>query len=866
MSFLMPDQGVNAAAVNIVTKSGGNRFHGEAFEFLRNGDMDASCFFALGPEDLKQNQFGFALGGPVWKDRLWFHGFYEGLRKISAFTSAGYSPTTAMFGGNFASTGRVIYDPNTYDADTGSRQPFPADIIPAARVNSAALGFSKYYLPGSSLTSIPSNVFGNPRNTWNDDQSGLRLDMALSTRHQLSFQVFRQNSPVDQPGLYPFSGVLYANESELAMLQHTWTLSPKLVNSLRVAFVRSIATGGNEAQLLGSVPKSIGIVNTIGGSGIGKIDLQGYSSFGESNADVGNRDNTWHLGEEFSYARGQHNFKFGADLNYRRGWDLNANSNALGDLKFQPTFTAQLVGNTQGQLVPQANTGDSWADFLLGIPASGSVGGLPAVQYRATQFLPFFQDTWSFTRNLTLNYGLSWYQETPPDPQGWARSVVHSFDANTGLLTYAALRQVTPQVASTDRNNFAPRLGLAWKPEHLKATVVRAGAGVYYSEFPRLVEQFSVSVSPPFGGGTTFSNPPTNPEPAYLLGSNVFPPQRSAPLTASYAANLPLGTLAAGVDPNLRIPYVSQWNFSIQQGMGKSTSVELSYLGSSSHKLLNYTDISQCRPGSDLLCSPATKPWPRYNLLLWINSSGNSSYEGLVAKYQHRMARGLNLQFAYTLAKASTDTWQSNATAYTQITSCRSCGRGPATFDVRQRAVASAVWAIPFGRGRRVGANVPRAADLAAGGWSLTAIATFATGQPIYLSAPNRTGTFGLDQLPNRVCDGRSHNLSSNIRTNGFLWFDASCFPLAPVGYFGNSGRTVLNGPGLNNWDLGFEKSVPLTVQQSVRLQLRTEMFNAWNHTQFEQPDANAGDGANFGRISATRPPRLIQVSVKLLW
>jgi hypothetical protein len=155
---------------------------------------------------------------------------------------------------------------------------------------------------------------------------------------------------------------------------------------------------------------------------------------------------------------------------------------------------------------------------------------------------------------------------------------------------------------------------------------------------------------------------------------------------------------------------------------------------------------------------------------------------------------------------------------------------------------------------------------LAAGGWSLTAIATFATGQPIYLSAPNRTGTFALDQLPNRVCDGRSHNLSSNIRTNGFLWFDASCFPLAPVGYFGNSGRTVLNGPGLNNWDLGFEKSVPLTVQQSVRLQLRTELFNAWNHTQFEQPDANAGDGANFGRISATRPPRLIQVSVKLLW
>jgi hypothetical protein len=165
-------------------------------------------------------------------------------------------------------------------------------------------------------------------------------------------------------------------------------------------------------------------------------------------------------------------------------------------------------------------------------------------------------------------------------------------------------------------------------------------------------------------------------------------------------------------------------------------------------------------------------------LLLWIDSSGNSSYEGLIAKYQHRMDRGLNLQFAYTLAKALTDTWQSNLQPYTQIVSCRSCDKGPATFDVRQRAVASAVWEIPFGHGRRFGANMPRAGDLAAGGWSLTGIATFATGQPLYLTAPNRTGGLILDQLPNRVCDGRSNNLSGNIRSNGFLWFDTSCFPL----------------------------------------------------------------------------------------
>jgi hypothetical protein len=123
---------------------------------------------------------------------------------------------------------------------------------------------------------------------------------------------------------------------------------------------------------------------------------------------------------------------------------------------------------------------------------------------------------------------------------------------------------------------------------------------------------------------------------------------------------------------------------------------------------------------------------------------------------------------------------------------------------------------------------MPRAADLAAGGWSLTGIATFDTGQPWYPTAPNRTGGLILNQLPTRVCGGQSGNLSGNIRTNGFLWFDTSCFPLAPAGYFGNSGRTVLNGPGLNNWDLGVEKSFTLAERHSARLLLRTEIFNAW--------------------------------------
>ena len=864
-SFLMPDQGTCPAVVNIVTKSGSNQFHGEAFEFLRNRNLDARSFFSPGPEDLKRNQFGVAAGGPLWKDRVWFHGFYEGLREISSFSGAGYSPTREMFEGNFAGTGHILYDPATYDPSSGTRQPFPGNFILPSQINQVAKNLLKYYLPGSSLARHPSNIQGNPRNTLDDDQEGLRLDAALSTRHQLFSQIFKQSSPSDQPGLYPLSGLLYLNDSELAMIQHVWAVSPHTVNSLRISFLRNVAIGGNQSQGLGPILNSIGISNTFESSGVTAINLQGYSPFGRSNGEVGNRDNTWQLSESFTYTRARHNFAFGAVVLYRRGWHVDGNSLALGSLSFQPTFTAQLTPNAQGLLAPEANTGDSFADFLLGTPVTGLVTGAPETQYRSTQVVPFFQDSWRLTPTLTLNYGLSWYVETPPEPQGQAKDAVHGFDSSTGLLIFAGLRQMNSQPFATDKNNFAPRVGLAWKPDFLTSTVIRAAAGVYYSPFRWSLAYYPVGAGSPNRAGASFTNAQTSPLPSYVMGLNVFPVPPAATLTSNYAANLPPGTVATALNPTFRTAYVNQWNFSIQHSFSRSDSMELDYLGSAGHKLANVLDLSQCQPTANLFCSPAARPWPRYGLLLYADSSGNSSYEADVAKYEHRAALGFDLGFEYTFAKALTDSYQSSLSIFNQISKCRSCSKGPATFDVRHRAVGSLIWDMPFGRGQRFGGHLPRWVDLAVGRWTLSAITTFATGQPVTLTAPNQTGSALITPLPNRVCDGRSDRLSGNIRNNGFMWFDSTCFVVPDVGYFGNSGPTVINGPGLNNWDVGVLKAF-LLVGESVKLQLRGEMFNAWNHAQFAQPNGNAGAGANFGRISATRPPRLVQIAVKLLW
>ena len=865
-SFLTPEQGVNPAVVNVVTKSGGNQFHGEAFEFLRNHNLDARSFFAPAAEDLKRNQFGVAGGGPWWRNHVWFHGFYEGLREITAFSSAAYTPTAAMFTGDFRAAGRVIYDPASYSAGTQTRAPFPESIIPADRINPVARNLLAYYAPGTSLASLPSNFSGNPRNTLNDDQGGLRVDAALTARQQMFGRILVERSPSDQPGLFPYSGLLYLNNSELAMLQHTWSWGPRAVNVLRIGFLRTTVVGGNEAQNGGPVLSSLGIANTFETHGISAINLQGYSSFGKSNGSLGSRDNSWQISEDFTWLKGRHSLALGAQLDYRRSWQLAGNVLALGSLTFQPTFTAQLAATAQGQIAPVANTGDSFADFLLGAPVTGLMAGLPAVPVRGTRFSPFFQDSWRITENLTVNYGISWNLEAPPTPQSWARNNVHGFDTQTGLLTYAALGQIDPQIIATDWKNLSPRAGLAWKPAFLKATVFRAGAGIYYSEMPWVFTLYSLLGGSPISAGQTFTNSPTSPLPQYVLGSNIFPPAPPGSITPDYARNLPNGTSVDVVAPGYRSAYTGSWTAGLQHSFGAKDSVELYYTGSSSHRLPNIGDLSQCRPTASLFCDPATRPWPRYGLVLQANSDGNSSYEGITAKYRRRVERGLDIGVEYSLAKTLADSWQSAASGvYSQITSCRSCAKGPATFDVRNRAVGSMVWEMPFGRGHTYGAHMSRALDLAAGGWTLSGIVTFQNGQAIAFSGPNTTGSQYVNHLPNRICDGRSSQLSSNLRSNGFLWFDPTCFPVPPIGYFGDSGRTVIYGPGIHNWDLALEKSFPL-VRESTRLQVRTEAFNTWNHAQFGQPNGNAGAGATFGRISSAREPRLIQVAVKVLW
>jgi hypothetical protein len=286
---------------------------------------------------------------------------------------------------------------------------------------------------------------------------------------------------------------------------------------------------------------------------------------------------------------------------------------------------------------------------------------------------------------------------------------------------------------------------------------------------------------PPAGYGENFANSQAKPMPIYVLGANIVAPPPTIALTNSYAANLRAGSTVQGIDPNFRTAYASQWNLSLYSAASASTT-RLSWIIWDRAAMIFqifpiHRGAGHCEPLLRSRHETVSTIWPcalRPELC-------NSSYEALVAKYEHRVTSGLNFRIEYAFAKAPTDSWQSSL-AIQQISGCRACSKGPAAFDVRNRAVSSLVWNLPFGRSQRFGATIPGWANMAAGGWLLSAITTFASGQPVIMSAPNQTRCPVINPLPDRVCDGRDSQLSNNIRNDGTLWFDTAYFSIPAVG------------------------------------------------------------------------------------
>jgi hypothetical protein len=869
--FFLPAEGPNdAGVVSVVTKGGSNHLHGEGFEFARNTAFDTRQFFDLPgarPSPFHRNQFGGAVGGPILRNRAFFFAHYEGRRQVLSNTVKATIPSMKMFSGDFSELSTPIYDSSTYDSATGKREAFDGNIIPPGSINVMAKKLLAYYVGASAYEK--ENLVGNPVTIDNYDQYGGRVDVNLSANNNLFGQYVKENSPTVNAALFPLAGYGFPLTTNFAMAQLTTTLTAHLVNEFRLGYLYTSVFNAGATQE--DVQGKMGFTGTADPNGVPGIYLSGFNvsgataatpSFGRAQGLIGNIDNQYQMHESLSLLKATHEISFGADLAYVRTVQESSNFYSRGGVYFNPIYTAQLAINSAGQLAPVQGTGNSFADFLLGMPQNGTVTSMPRTHFRWTAVTPYAQDTWRILPHLALNIGVGWNLSTPPNAVGPDKLYPDAFDYKTGQVKFAALGDISPEVYRIDLNNVAPRVGVAWQPDFLHGTIIRAGGGIYYPAENAIYELFAIT-APGVSIVQSITNDPSKPMPTYMLGQNVFPPMAQATITKGFADNIS-GTLFS-LDRNLRTTYIQQWSLAIQHNLTKSTIVEGDYIGSQSRKLPIRWNADDCSVTDSLLCDQTARPYKQFNYIYAAADEGNSSYNAFVAKMQRQFSNGLSFVTNYTWSKVLSNTEQGGApVGINQRASCLSCDEGLAGYNAPQRLVASGVWNLPIGTGKRYMNGISPALDRVVGGWTLDTITTFSKGNPFTVLAASTTP---MDPMTNyradRLCDGRSSLKNKDVRSNGHYWFDPSCFAKPASNYFGNSAPNIITGPGVNNWDIGAGKLIAL--QESTALQFRADAFNAFNHAQFLNPDSNMAD-TNFGKITTVGPSREFQFSLKLLW
>jgi hypothetical protein len=829
------------AQVNVVTKSGTNLFHGSLYEYHRNAAFDARNFFAPADQPAPKhirNQFGFSVGGPVVKDKTFFFADYEGTRSRRGITRLANVPTLAERGGDFSQSllGRP-FDPFAGVPFAGGRIPLERQSAVGRRV--AAL----YPLPNRNVPF--QNFVSSPTERDDNDHFDARVDHSFSDRTSLVVRY----SFGDRRLFEPFAGQTnaavpgYGNDvprrSQNALVGLTHVFSPSLVNDARFAFSR-VSSAVLQENRAASINAQVGLPELSRDPrdhGLSFITVTGFSPLGdELNNPQQSATNTFQLLDTMTYAGGPHLLKFGADVRF-------AQQNAFRDVLSRGLL----------QFTPFAYTGNALADLLLGLPTVTVGARVDNAQHLRTESYNFFaNDSYRLSPGLTLNLGLR-YEYNSPAVDAFDRATV--YDASTGALVPVGTGGVPRAGYTPDRNNFAPRVGLAWTLGPEGETVLRAGYGVYYDQAP---------LAP---GEALYFNAP-------FFDNNLFFPLPGLPLTIEnpfptfFPFALPDSALA--IQRDLRTAYLQHWNASVQRELWRGGVVEAAYVGSKGTKLLSARDINQPQPAALPPGLPfVPRPNPRFDDVTLIESRAASSYHSLQTRYQQRLARGLAALVSYTFAKSIDDASNFFASAgdpnFPQNSYNLRAERGRSNFDVRHRLTASYTYDLPFGRGRALVSDAGWLTTLVSG-WQTAGIVTLQTGRPFTVALVpelDNSGTgraalgFGANDRPNLVRDPRLSDPTPE------RWFDTSAFAFPARGTFGNAGRNVLDGPGLRNVNASLMKNTDFGERLS--LQLRAEVFNLFNRPNFNQPDNFLGS-PSFGRVTSAREPRRIQFGARLLF
>lgn len=897
--------GNGVTAVNVITKSGTNNFHGELYEFLRNNKLDATPFFTnLAGRKLpnyQQNQFGGALGGPIFKDKLQFFANYEGGRTRQGTQEINAVPLTELRtgdfsnyrpplpGGSFGPT-PIIYNPYRFNPTTGLREPFPGNKIPLGPTNLCSprpTCVDPVTLAFVGLTPQPNTVIdgvpqftGLAKTTINANQYTARFDWHKSSNASIYGRY--TSSVINAIGrtALPFGGTENPSSSKNLVVHWTQVINPSSVNDFSTSYTRPKWFYGRVVADTPDISTQLGLINTLPGPGAPGFGAAGFTLPSSNGFLLNATQNTFQIKDDLSLVRGNHNFKLGFDVTEKRFY-YPSTSNDKGFFQFANYFTQACPAGNQKCIaamtaagLPQG--GFSFADYLLGATTLVQLS-VPSAPYEShTRYYGVYaQDSWQIRRNLTLNYGLRYEYWTPflvP------RNTVARFDRSNGNLVYplsnpldylnpatdygrnAPLNPGEPREGyKTGNKNFAPRVGMAYllNPE----TTVRGSIGIYYDGNAN-INQFSATQKGVGPFGLNYQQNATGSEQLPpLLVSQQFP---SPPPTAIPQPNLnpPLGGFLALGEPVYKTPTVYQWSLSAQRRLGRYWSLELDYLGSHTIREPMFINLNApALPQGSLagLTVQQRRPFPQWGAVYsWI-PLGWAKYNAFTASVKNLEWQGLTIISSFTVAKSliSSEIGQSDIGNTNYRSPYIWAGANPQT--PKFRFVSGWSYALPVGKGRAFEIN--SIANTFLGEWVVSGIAEFSTGSPRGMLTNDTSGGAGEGFLgrPNIVsgCDPNKPAERSRLQ-----WFNTACFVNPPFGTFGNSTLGVFTEPGINNWNIAIEKLIPIKILESGRLHLRAEAFNAFNHTQWGSPQ-NYLPSSSFGRITTTRPARQIQLALK---
>src|SRR5579884_2824292 len=851
--------------VNAVTKSGTNQWHGDLFEFIRNGDVNAINYFANKQDSLKRNQFGGTFGGRIIRDKLFFFGgFQQSNIRQAPSASLAFVPTAAALTGDFSTLDgagcqtnhlpRTIKDPLT-------GVPLPNDLFSPSRFDPAALALAKY-LPA---TSDPCGrvTWGIPVQSDEAQYVG-RVDWIINSKHSLYGRYFLDDYNLaaffDPHDILVTSVPGNVESAQTFVLGDTYTFNPTTVNSFHATFGRR--TDGRGPNASGINAASLGIQNLYQGT---NDFLQVAVTNGGFNVGCGTcalgifNITSYQVADDVDILRGKHQIALGAD--FIRTRDVQENH-----------YQDNGVFNFNGQY-----SNDPLLDFLAGRMNSFSQSGQQLNDLRQNVIGLYVQDTYHMTPTLVVNAGLRW-EPLLPEHDHYNRGSTFSraaFDAGQISRVYVnapagSLFYGDPGISNafTGRRlaNFSPRLGLVYNPDGSGRTTIRAGAGLLYDTVGTFIPYRMVAQNPPFGPQVTntsgpyqFSNPWAN-----VPGGNPFP---LPPLNKDVV--FPLANAEVFLPPHIHSPEVAQWNLSLQHQFASDWVLSVTYIGNKTSHLWIGNEINPAIyiPGvcagkpcsstgntqSRRILSLANPSVGKYYSQMTIADDGvNANYNGLLTSLEHRFSNNYTLLANYTWSKClGIAPVTSLGTGVVQDPYNVNGDYGPCTYDSPFLFNLSVVYSIRFGHGGFLSHLLSN--------WQIAPLVRYQSGLPA-------NPLTGKDNSLTGVGNDRPNVTSTQIYTGAphglrYQYINPSAYAPNLLGTFGNAAHNSLRGPGYFDVDLAVSRLFKL--YESVTLDVRAEAFNIFNHPNFMGPNATISS-ANFGQITTAYDPRILQAAVKL--